>query len=304
MITGDSRQQVIPPTRSRVKAGFVVYSPDSGERNIIILDEGELAAIDRNNGIKTTVFKMHPGDLVGVAALLEHENFRYAIEATEDSTITVVTEECMESELKTLPVWMLAVIRSLSSKTRKLKDALHHTRCENTLKSLAEYCSHLEAKKKYPLKDLVHEFHWLTRIPSSVVNEEIKALARRKFLVQEGTGEDTTVYVVNTLLLQIFVDYQNATEHGVNWEPFTLSLAQKRLLVKISSVDQSTSMDAPAWIAFFKEAKLQIDVTEWIRMQQFGWFKPGRGNTFTPNTDKIKYYLAALRYETNIRGVL
>ena len=69
MITGDSRQQVIPPTRSRVKAGFVVYSPDSGERNIIILDEGELAAIDRNNGIKTTVFKMHPGDLVGVAAI-------------------------------------------------------------------------------------------------------------------------------------------------------------------------------------------------------------------------------------------
>ena len=304
MITGDSRKKVIPPTRSHVKAGFVVYSPDSGKRNIIILDEGELAAIDRSNGLKSTVFKMHPGDLIGVAALLEHEAFRYPIEATSDSTITVVTEECMESELKTLPLWMLAVIKSLSSKTRKLKEALHKTRCENTLKSLAEFCSHLEAKKDYALKDLAKEFQWITKIPKPTIQEEFKALARRKFLVLDNNGEETAVRIANPLLLQIFVDYLNATGKGGNWEPFSLDLNQKRLLVKLSAVDQSQEMDAPAWIAFFTAQGLKLDVAGWIRVQQFGWFKPSGDNAFAPNTDKIKYYLAALRYETNIRGVL
>ena len=304
MITGDSHQQIIPPTRTHVKAGFVVYSPVTHSRNIIILDEGELAAVERNNGIKSTVFKMHPGDLIGVASLLEHEDFRYAIEATQDSTITVVTEECMESELKTLPVWMLAVIKSLSSKTRKLKEALHHTRCQNTLKSLAEYCSHLQAKVEYPLEDFLREYQWITKISKATVLEDIKALARRKFLVLTEGGEATTLRIVNPLLLQIYVDYQNAIEKNASWAPFTLSLNQKRLLVYLSSIDQNEKKDAPDWIATFMAQKFKADVSEWIHMLQLGWFKAINENAFAPNTDKIKYFLAALRYETNIRGVL
>ena len=82
MVTGDSRQQIIPPTRIHVKAGFVVYSPETGERSIIILDEGELTAIDTADGDRKVVFKMHPGDLVGVASLLEREPFHLTIEAS------------------------------------------------------------------------------------------------------------------------------------------------------------------------------------------------------------------------------
>jgi hypothetical protein len=50
--------------------------------------------------------------------------------------------------------------------------------------------------------------------------------------------------------------------------------------------------------------KFKADVSEWIHMLQLGWFKAINENAFAPNTDKIKYFLAALRYETNIRGVL
>lgn len=304
MITGDSHQKVIPPTRSHVKAGFVVFSPDSKKRNIVILDKGELAAVERLGGIKNTIFKMHPGDLVGVAALLEREPFKYTIEATEDSTITVVTEECMESELKTLPVWLLAVIKSLSSKTRKFKEALYKPRCENTLKSLAEYCSHLNEKKPYSIGELVREFHWLTKIPEPAILEDLKALGRRKFIVVHGTGGKTEVQISSALLLRLFADYQKAQDQNVAWPPFQLSLLQKKLLVKISTIDHTQKKDAPGWIAFFEGEGLKIDVGEWIKILHLGWFAPQNDNLFTPSTDKVKYFLAALRFETNIKGVL
>ena len=46
MIRGDSRKKLIPPTQLSVKAGFVVYSPQDEEKKIILLNEGELVALD------------------------------------------------------------------------------------------------------------------------------------------------------------------------------------------------------------------------------------------------------------------
>ena len=65
-MNGNSRQQVIPPARLSVKAGFVVYSHNDQERKIIILDKGELAAVDNSQSPRKIMFTMHPGDLVGV----------------------------------------------------------------------------------------------------------------------------------------------------------------------------------------------------------------------------------------------
>lgn len=304
MITGDSHQQIIPPTRSHVKAGFVVFSPDTDKRKIIILNNGELTAVDRSDGLKKTVFKMQPGDLVGVAALLEREPFQYTIEATQDSDITEVSEECMESELKTLPVWLLAVIKGLSSKTHKLKEALRTTRCENTLKSLAEYCSHLEIKVNHSVKDVIREFHWQTKIPETVILEDLKSLARRRFISISESNGNTELRIPSPLLLRIFVDYQSAVEKGGTWQPFQLSTLQKKALIKLSAVEQDQKKDAPAWISFFESHGLKIDVSEWIHMLHLGWFNVQNENNFSPNTDKIKYYLASLRFENNIKGVL
>lgn len=299
-----SNQQIIPPAHIRVKAGFVVYTPDLENRNIVILEEGELAAVDRSDGLKKIVFKMHPGDLVGVAALLEREPFRYTIEATQDSSVTLVTEECLESEFKTLPVWLLAVIKSLSFKTKKLKDALRQPRCTNTVRSLAEFCSHKAPKKVYPMEELIQEFHWITRIPEKVIQADFKALARRHLLEINKKDSQVGVSFASAPLLKIYVDYQEFSEQNKPWPPFQLTLLQKRLLVKLSTIDQNQKMDAPSWLAFFEKSLLKIDVAEWIRMLQLGWFESEDKTHFKPNTDKIKYYLTALRFETNIRGIL
>jgi len=304
MITGNSHQKIIPPTHSRVKAGFVVHSPESEERELIILDEGELVAVDKSNNERTIKFKMHPGDIVGVASLFEREPLRYTIEASEDSVITVLSEECLESELKNIPVWLLAILKKLSSRTREEKRAARATSVENSLKSLAEYCAQLESGKKYPFEQFVREFNWLTRVPARIIENDVKALVRRNFVGISKEGESLSIQVHNATLLQIFSDYLHSQDEGLLWAPLRLNLAQKRILVHLTTLDSTTCMEAQEWIAFLNRNELSIDVSQWITLENLGCFVPDSGNTFHVDQDKVEYYLTAIRYDSNLRGAV
>lgn len=303
-MNGNSRQQVIPPTRSSVKAGFVVYSPDSGNRELIILDEGELVAVDKSGDKREIKFRMHAGDIVGVASLFEREPFRYTIEAAEDSTVTLISEECLESELKNIPIWLLAILRTLSVNTRLHKEAMRTTPVENTLMSLAEYCAHLESGIKYPVDTLTREFNWLTRIPPAIIKADLKSLLRRNFIGLVKDGESLQLVVHNSMLLQIYSDYLYAREEGLVWEPLRLSLPQKRILVHLTTLQEGVEMEAPEWIRLLNERELPIDVAQWITLQDLGCFKEGLSNKFHVDMKKIEYYLTALRYDSNLRGAV
>jgi CRP-like cAMP-binding protein len=303
-MNGNSRQQVIPPTHSRVKAGFVVYSPDDENRALIILDEGELVAVDKRDGNREIKFRMHPGDIVGVASLFEREPFRYTLEASEDSSVTILTEECLESELKNIPVWLLAILRSLSVKTRQLKESARTTSVENSLKSLAEYCARLESGVKYPIDTVVREFNWLTRIPAATIKGDFKALARRNFIGFTKDGDNLFMQVHNATLLQIYSDYLHAYDEGIPWEPLRLSTAQKRILVHLTTLEAGVEMEAPEWISLLNERELPIDVAQWITLQDIGCFVQSTGEKFRVDQAKVEYYLTAIRYDSNLRGAV
>ena len=303
-MNGNSRQQVIPPTHSRVKAGFVVYSPDSGDRELIILDEGELVAVDKRGSNREIKFRMQPGDIVGVASLFEREPLRYTIEAAQDSSVTILSEESLESELKNIPVWLLALLKNLAVKTRQLKASAHSTPVENTLMSLAEYCAHLESGHKYGFEDLIREFNWLTRIPAATIKGDIKALARRNFIGISKDGDSLYLQVHNATLMQIYSDYLFAQDEGIAWEPLRLSLPQKRILVHLTTLDETVEMEAPEWISLLNERELPIDVAQWITLQDLGCFKEGLSNKFHIDLKKIEYFLTALRYDSNLRGAV
>ncbi|OWV16179.1 Crp/Fnr family transcriptional regulator [Fibrobacter sp. UWH1] len=324
--SGDSRQQIIPPTRLNVEAGFVVYTPDGPnqvsvaagssdvnpkkepERSIVILNDGELIAREKDSP-EDIVFTMHPGDLVGVAALLEREPFKYEIAATKKSDITLVNEECMESELKRLPLWLLAVIKSLSSKTRRLKQAAQQPRVENSIKSLALFLSKKKSKSSngpilYNVAELIQEFCWITKLDFTTVQLDFKSLFRRH-LIEISKKEGVVVCkIIDAELLRIFVDFQEVSDAGQPFEPYKLTLYQKKMLVLLSAMSEDTLMDSPGWLAFIRKHDTNADVSGWIRLQKLGWFKPAGNQQYSINLGTIKYYLKALRYETNVRGVL
>jgi hypothetical protein len=299
-MNGNSLQQVIPPTHLSVKAGFVVYSHDDQERKIIILDKGELAAVDNTQSPRKVMFTMQPGDLVGVAALLEREPFRYDLEATVDSEITVVGEDCMESELKNIPLWLLAVVRELSARNRQRKEDSRRSRAGNSLISLAEFCRYRKKDEPHPLEEFVQEFCWQTKASAPSVKEDLKALYRRKFVEINGS----TVTVTHPELLELFVDYLEYQEQDKPWPPLQLTLNQKKALVRLSTIEDEILQDPPAWLTFFQKSNITLTAADWIKMQGLGWFTNPKENLFVPDSKKVQYFLLALRYEINLRGVL
>ena len=300
MITGDSRKKLIPPTQLRVKAGFVVSSPQDEDKKIILLNEGELVALDPKANNKV-VFKILPGNLVGVGALLEREPIRYVFQATVDSTITIINDECMESELKSLPVWLLAVIKAISAKTRKINESIRSAKTENTLASLASFCKFYKSDEFLQTNALLQEFSWLTRTPVPAASEALKALIRRKLIVFHG--DKTCLSIPNPYLLGIFSDYQKAKDLDKPWPPFCLTLQQKRILVLLSTLENGTSKDATGWMSFFKERNLEITVADWLQIQQFEWFVE-RNHQLSLDLKKINYFETALKYEQNIKGTV
>ena len=309
MITGDSRQpvrqQAIPPTHQSVKAGFVVYSPGCEERNIVILEEGELTARETTPP-HSVVFTMRPGDLVGVAALLEREPFKYELTASKDSRITLVGEECMESELKQLPLWLLALIRSISAKTHQLKRSAIETRVRNTLLSLAEYLSHKSEKTEFNLAELIREFSFLTKISTTTVEEDLKSLLRRHLIKLSEKNRRIYCKTIDSELLQIFTDYLRCSDSGTSFTPYKLTLEQKKILVYLSTEDCTIVKNSPEWIQFIQKKFPNAAVTQWINLLKLEWFSSEKSNPdlFHINKMKVLYFLKALRYETNIRGVL
>jgi hypothetical protein len=300
MMTRDSRKKIIPPTQLCVKAGFVVSSPEDKDKKIILLNEGELIALDPKSN--KVVFKILPGNLVGVGALLERESVRYIFQATVDSSITIINNECLESELKSLPVWLLAVIKAISARTRKINDSIRSAKTDNVLASLASFCKFYKSDDFLQTKALLQEFSWLTKTPIPAASEALKALIRRKLVVFHG--DKTCLSVPNPYLLGIFSDYQKAKDLDKPWGPFCLTLQQKRILVLLSTLENGTSKDATDWISFFKERNLEINVADWLQIQQFEWFTEKGNHLLSLDLKKINYYETALKYAQNIKGTV
>ena len=304
MTPGDSRKTTIPPVRTTVKAGFVVRSHNDSERKIVILEKGGLRAVDSSVTPRKELFKMRPGDLVGVATLLEREPIHYDLEATEMSDITIVSEDCMESELKNMPLWLLACIRELSGQNRQRRESLRKPRTENSLKSLAEFSRFMKKGKPYPMESLLQEFCWQTRVPVAAAKEDLKALCRRKFLELQKQGDTVCVIAPDPELLKLFVDYLDTLDQGKTWEPLRLTLNQKKALVMLSIIEASEVKDAPSWLAMFQQKGIDLTVADWIYMLGQGFFMEKDESHFSPVPEKVQYFLLALRYEINLRGVL
>ncbi|MCF0223478.1 MAG: Crp/Fnr family transcriptional regulator [Fibrobacter sp.] len=280
-----------------------MYTPTSEERSIVILNDGELQARNKDYP-NQVIFSMHPGDLVGVAALLEGEPFHHELVASKDSDITIVNEECMESELKRLPLWLLATIRSLSHKTRRFKYASKQTSVKNSLKSLATYCRQKKSEKDMNLTGMVREFCWLTKITPSVALEDFKSMVRRRLLFVTKIGNTTICRIPSNEIISIFIDYLEASEIGKPFTPYKLSQEQKKFLCHLSELPPSTKNSQLGWLEKIREFNPKADVAEWLNLVHLGWFLQATEESFTINTDKIKYFITALRYEMNIRGLL
>jgi hypothetical protein len=98
-------------------------------------------------------------------------------------------------------------------------------------------------------------------------------------------------------------------ETETEFAPYRLSIVQKKILVFLSAMEVSPEKTGPDWISYIHEKFPDADVSQWISLLQIQWFvktdpKNPDCDLFKINKAKVQYFLKALRYETNIRGVL
>ncbi len=299
----DSRQQIIPPTQKRVKAGFVVYAPNSEERCIVILNDGELEAREKDSPHKI-VFTMHPGDLVGVASLLEREPFKYQLVASRDSDITLITEECMESELTRLPLWLLAVIRSFCSKTRDYKQAALHLGAEDTLRSLAEFLSQKKANTPLPLVDTIQEFALVSRIHHREIIQDVKGLVRRHFLELTRAGQKDCIQIPEPRLLEIFVEYLSTRNKDIPYKPYSLTKSQRQIVAFLVRQKRKVALEGVSWVKYLSENIPDATLSDWLILKNAGCFVDYGNGLFKIHENNLYKFFLALKFETNIKGVL
>jgi len=104
--------------------------------------------------------------------------------------------------------------------------------------------------------------------------------------------------------MQIYSDYLQAQDDGALWAPLRLNLAQKRILVHLTTLDEHVQMEAPEWIAYLNRKGLTIDVSQWITLEDLGCFATGEESKYHIDQAKVEYYLTAIRYDSNLRGAV
>jgi hypothetical protein len=106
--------------------------------------------------------------------------------------------------------------------------------------------------------------------------------------------------------MRIFADYQQSIDSGKDFIPYKLSILQKRLLIFLAPLEMTEPKTSPEWISFIQEKFKDVEVSQWINLLKLEWFRKVDGDNDRYEMDKktIRYFLKALRYETNIRGVL
>ena len=152
----------------------------------------------------------------------------------------------------------------------------------------------------------IREFRFLTKIPAATIQEDVKAIFRRHLIKLSQKDERIYCRVVDSELMRIFADYQQSIDSGKDFIPYKLSILQKRLLIFLAPLEMTEPKTSPEWISFIQEKFKDVEVSQWINLLKLEWFRKVDGDNDRYEMDKktIRYFLKALRYETNIRGVL
>ena len=294
--------KVIPPVQLCVKAGFLVFKPDESPKQLIIVEEGKLIAYEWKNGEKRFAFEMNPGDLIGVAALLEKEEVHYHIDAAIDSKITIIDEECMESQLIKTPVCLVALMKSLSLRTRELKKLKKQTRSPNTLQSMTLFLYYKKAKE-LPLFETIQEYCFQTRSSIKSAYANLKYLQSKGIICLKGDNEET-IFIDEPMLLSILTDCFSSKQSQLPYYPFHLSSLEKEGLIFLSKYTSSEALESGAWLNILQRQNPLFSASEWIRFQEHRIFVKNSENEFLIDQEKIREILLALENEKNIKKII
>ena len=302
-----SFKNVIPPARKTVPAGFSVYSVGDNPELFLFLESGELKATVSDFAKKEKIlFRVFPGSIVGLTSLIEKEPFAYALKAEKESTFALINEESLYSVLSTLPVWLLASIRQLILKAKRTKQKIFHSSCFNLPLTFATYllmkAEILIAVNQSLIfenaENLLKECSFLSRIPIENLEDLVKTFVRKQMIVVENGS----LGIPEIRLLQVYIEYLECLEKGLEYPPFQLNLVEKRTLFALSRNTESPK-EAGEWLKILQRNDKFVTVKELILLESNHILEKTDFDLLKVNEEKLQDFLISLKYESEIRGI-
>lgn len=295
----------IPPVQKCVQAGFVVYSPETPIKQLLIVEEGCLGAFQCESRSHKAVFELRKGDMIGVASLLEKEAIPWKIIALEESKYCVVNEESMESQLSFVPVWLVALIKSLSMRTRELKSLKKKTPAPHLLHSLTLYLFH-QKQEALELDRVLKEFSFLTRATATVTLQALRYLENKGFLKLKKQSESQSTHIVfpEPLITAVLLDFWDAKQSKNHFFPFQLSDTELSCLESFLKSPVDFPMESAGYLQWLQDLTPSISVKEWIHFQSLGLFFQKEDGTFQADFYKIEKALLAIRHAPSLRKII
>ncbi len=306
MNPGDPKIKIIPPAPQCVPAGSLVFKQGDETREMYLVDEGELVALDIEGSQEKELFRMGKGSLVGVASLFEHEPKRHSVKALTEARLSVVSEACMTSILKAAPVWLLAVIRSITSRTRAARKHTREPMFQDPLQSFAQFLYLRYSGNPLKLRAVLQEFSWQTRATEESGHDAIRSLVRRGMLsLTAGDREsDSKIVVDKPLLLNLLVDFLVCEKSGKMFPPFSLSAREKACLEFLNLEEVFLTRDSRDWLKYLQIASPETSAAEIIRLQELGILHREKvSGHLKLQRSKLEFFLLAIHHEASIRGI-
>lgn len=202
------------------KRGEVICREGDAGETMFIIQEGEVRIHKRVRDKETTLAVLKAGDFFGEMAIIDKEPRSASATAETDSKLIILSEDIFESQIKTNPKIIMAILRKMSERLRnadrQIKALLMrdiHPRVVSTLILLvSKRGTASDAGYRADWKKTVEELSGMTGLPPERVEEVLETLLRAR--VAERSDDVFTVR--ETDQLERFMAYlEMKDEYGI-----------------------------------------------------------------------------------------
>jgi CRP-like cAMP-binding protein len=244
-----------PMEKTLVRDEELFHEGDLG-KEVYLLKTGEVAVLKGEGTEQIELTRLGPGAVIGEMALLDNQSRSATIKATQKSQVTIISEAIFVSVLKTLPSWLLAILKVISNRLRSANSQLSGSITNDVRRSLAFYFinkQHLaqclaanEPKPQNEYFACLDEFTFQTRCSKAQFNEALSALSKVGFLkLVKDKDANRIIQVPDLELLDIYCEFRTNQALGKKTPALHFSKAHEALLHFIIKIGKQEAPGLP-----------------------------------------------------------
>jgi hypothetical protein len=190
---------------------------------MFILRSGKIRILKQEGQSTIELATLGPGSVIGELSLLDHQPRSATAQVTEDTQVTVIDEQLLQSTLTKIPSWMADIIRLV---VKRLRDTMKRTGEDIVRKSVAGVikvillAAHNEGSKREErtalnldrIKDLVYAVIGLGSIECE--NVLLHLILKDMILINKDDSGDEFLVVKDADVLLMYLNYLRAKARG------------------------------------------------------------------------------------------